>query len=299
MTLARPVPVVLVHGSRTSRTMWRRQLEALDAAGVPVEAIELPGHGARRGEPFTLDGAVEAVHDGVRRAGGRALVVGLSLGGYLAIEHRARYPHESAGLVAASCSTSPASRLRAAWLLLARWIESWPDSGERLNDAFVARMLTAEAARDAGAGGFALDVMSAVLQEVGLTDPRTALAAAGSPVWIVNGRYDHFRGHERSMLRAARSSGAEAHLVVVPHARHLVSLDAPVAFNRVLLEAADAVTRREAARAAGVPEGRQPSSRSHALAPPTSAAEFGTITTSSPSRSRADAVMRRELPPPM
>ncbi len=293
--------VVLVHGSRTSRTMWRRQLEMLEAAGVLAHAVELPGHGSRRGEPFTLEGAVTAVHDGVQRVGGRALVVGLSLGGYLAIEHRARYPEESAGLVAASCCTAPTSRLRAAWLLLARWIETWPDGGARLNDAFVTRMLTPEAARDAGAGGFALDVMSAVLREVALCDTLGALAATDSPVWIVNGRYDHFRGHERLMLATARSSGADAWRVIVPHARHLVSLDAPVAFGRVVLEAAHEVTRREErrSRAAGVQAGDQTSGRPHALAPPTSAAEFGTMTTSSPSRVRADAVMRRELPPPM
>lgn len=293
-------PVVLVHGSRTSRTMWRRQLATLDAAGVPAHAVELPGHGARRGEPFTLEGAVEAVHDGVRLVGGRALVVGLSLGGYLAIEHRARYPDESAGLVAASCCTAPTTWLRGAWLLLARWIESWPDGGARLNDAFVRRMLTPEAAHDAGAGGFALDVMSAVLREVALSDTLAALAAADSPVWIVNGRYDHFRGQERVVLAAARSSGADARLVIVPHARHLVSLDAPVAFGRVVLEAVDEVSRREAGRPrAGARGGRQSSGRSHALAPPTSAAEFGTMTTSSPRRARADAVMRREFPPPM
>lgn len=297
---ARMTPVVLVHGSRTSRTMWRRQLATLDAAGVPAHAVELPGHGSRRGEPFTLDGAVDAIHEGVQGVGGRALVVGLSLGGYLAIEHRARYPGESAGLVAASCCTAPTTWLRGAWLLLARWIESWPDGGARLNDAFVRRMLTAEAARDAGAGGFALDVMSAVLREVALSDTLTALAAADSPVWIVNGRYDHFRGHERAVLAAARSSGADARLVIVPHARHLVSLDAPVAFGRVVLEAAEEVSRREERRPAPSTEpGRQSSGRSHALAPPTSAAEFGTMTTSSPSRARAEAVMRRELPPPM
>jgi pimeloyl-ACP methyl ester carboxylesterase len=233
------------------------------------------------------------MHDSVRHLGGRALVVGLSLGGYLAIEHRARYPEDSAGLVAASCSTSPASRLRAAWLLLARWIETWPDGGARLNDTLVTRMLTPEAALDAGAGGFALDVMSTVLREVALSDPLSALAATDSPVWIVNGRYDHFRGQERSMVRAAQSGGADTELVIVPHARHLVSLDAPVAFSRIVLEAAADVARHEARRRS------QPSGRPHALAPPTSAAEFGTMTTSSPRRPSADAVMRRELPPPM
>jgi len=229
--------VVLVHGSRTSRTMWRAQLDALRRAGVPALAVDLPGHGARRGEPFTLESAVDAVARGVDDVGGRALVVGLSLGGYVAIETRARYPGSVVGLVAAACSTPPATRLRDGWLVLARGIERLPDGGAGLNQALVDRALAPQAAADIAAGGFALDVMSAILAETGACDPLRALAATDSPVWVVNGRWDHFRSRERAFVAAARRGGAPARLVVIPGARHLVSLDAPVAFNRVLLDA--------------------------------------------------------------
>lgn len=217
--------------------MWRRQTQALARAGITSLALDLPGHGEFLGGKFSLDDAVDGVRDGVDRLGGRALVVGLSLGGYIAVEHRARHPEQSAGLVAASCSTPPRSRLRDAWMVASRWIERWPDQGARLNSTMVGLTLTAEAAEDVGAGGFALQVMTDVLQEIGRSDTLAALAAATSPVWIVNGRYDHFRTRERAMLAAARSSGARARLVVVGRARHFVSLDAPVAFNRILLEA--------------------------------------------------------------
>ncbi|PFG42222.1 pimeloyl-ACP methyl ester carboxylesterase [Isoptericola jiangsuensis] len=235
------LPVVLLHGSRTSATMWRRQVEALTAAGVPVLAPDLPGHGARRDVRFTLDDAVATVHDVVDDAGGRALVVGLSLGGYVGIEHRARHPGQSAGLVAASCCTDPATPLRAGWLRIARWIERWPDSGARLNAAAVHALVDTRSGEDLAAGGYALDAMSDVLDEIGHVDARAALAAATSPVRLVNGQWDHFRGQERSMLAAARRGGADARIVVIPHARHLVSLDQPVAFTRAVLEAHDAV----------------------------------------------------------
>jgi len=152
-----------------------------------VLAVDLPGHGERLGERFTLDGAVDAVSDGVDRVGGRALVVGLSLGGYVAIETRARHPERVVGLVAAACSTPPSTRLRGGWLVLARGIERLPDGGAGLNQALVDRAMTAQAAADLAAGGFALDVMSAILREVGSVDPVRALAAADSPVWLVNG----------------------------------------------------------------------------------------------------------------
>ncbi|ACZ29695.1 hydrolase or acyltransferase (alpha/beta hydrolase superfamily)-like protein [Xylanimonas cellulosilytica DSM 15894] len=232
------MPVVFVHGARTSRTMWRAQLAALDAAGVDAAAVDLPAHGERRGERFTVDGAVAVVHDAVDALGGRALVVGLSLGGYVAIEHRARYPEQSAGLVASGCCTPPQSRLRDAWTGASRLLERSPGQGAWLNDRLVGLMLDDDAARDVAAGGYALDAMTDVLREVGGIDSLAALRRGTSPVWIVNGRWDHFRGGERRAVAAARASGAPTRLVIVPHARHTVSLDAPVAFARVILEAA-------------------------------------------------------------
>ncbi|QAY64946.1 alpha/beta hydrolase [Xylanimonas allomyrinae] len=222
--------------------MWRRQVEILDAAGVPALAVDLPGHGTRMAERFTLAGAVAAVDDGVAALGGRALVVGLSLGGYVGIEHRARYPERSAGLVASSCCTPPQTRVRDAWLLAMRLVESRPDHGARLNDLLAGLALDPQSARDVAEGGYALEVMVDVLREVAASDTLTALAAGTSPVWLLNGRWDHFRGRERSMLAAARSGGTPARLVVVPRATHLVSLDAPVAYARVVLEAVAAVS---------------------------------------------------------
>lgn len=240
------VPVVLVHGLRTSRTMWRVQVEALRAYGCDVVAVDLPGHGRRRDERFTLDGAVAAVADGVERVGGRALVVGLSLGGYTAIAHAARHPGQVAGLVAASCCTRPLVALVDGWALLARGIARLPDAGAGLNQQMVDRVLSPEAARDAAAGGFALDVMDDALREMRAATPVEDLARVRAPVWLVNGRYDHFRGEERRFLRACR----EGRLVIVPGATHLVSLTAPVAFTRVLLDVVDDVSAREDGRPA-------------------------------------------------
>ena len=239
------LPVVLAHGVRTSATMWRAQVAALETAGHRAVAVDLPGHGVRRGERFTLDAAGDRVAEAVDDAGGRALVVGLSLGGYVAIAHAARHPEQVAGLVAAGCSTRPMAAVVQGWVLLARGIGRLPDAGAGLNQLMVDLTLAHDAAVDVGAGGFALDVMDDVLHEVGRARPLQDLARVQAPVWLVNGQWDHFRGEERRFLRACR----DGRLVVLRRARHLVSLDAPVAFTRVLLEALDELQAREAAAA--------------------------------------------------
>ena len=130
---------------------------------------------------------------------------------------------------------APARLLVAGWALAARGIVRLPDHGAALNQLLVERVLPRSAAEDAGAGGFALHVVEDVLREVSACTPLEDLARIDAPVWLVNGRFDHFRGEERRFLAACR----DGRLVVVPRATHLVSLVAPERFTRAVLEALD------------------------------------------------------------
>ncbi len=107
---AMAVQVVLVHGIRTSATMWRAQVAHLRRRGTPVTAVDLPGHGTRRDEAFTLDGAFATIDAAVQDAAtrGPVLLVGHSMGGLLSIEYVGAEPRPPvAGFVAASCTSLP------------------------------------------------------------------------------------------------------------------------------------------------------------------------------------------------
>lgn len=214
--------------------MWRRQLGMLAEAGYEGTAIDLPGHGARISDRFTIDDAIHAIDDAVHTGHSPVLLVGLSLGGYLAIEYTGRHPDRVAGMVAASCGTLSRGPGLTLYRVLAAAIHRLPDHGRWLNDRMALAFVGREATEDLIAGGVALDVMGSVLGEMSTLDQLTALSTYDGPVWFVNGRLDHFRLHERRMLRAAR----DGRLVVVPGATHLVSLVRETEFSAAILDAA-------------------------------------------------------------
>ncbi|NKF33321.1 alpha/beta hydrolase, partial [Pseudomonas sp. BGM005] len=82
----------------------------LQEAGIPATAVDLPGHGTRMQEDFTLHEALHtidaAVHDAATR--GPVLLVGHSMGGLLTLAYTggAQRP-PVAGLIAASCTSLP------------------------------------------------------------------------------------------------------------------------------------------------------------------------------------------------
>lgn len=245
--------VVLVHGIRTSATMWRGQVARLARYDLDVVPVDLPGHGSRLGEPFTMDAAMAAIDEAVARPDGvddgvPRLLVGLSLGGYVAIEYAARHPHRIDGLIAASCGTRPRGPALRAYVALAAAIHRLPDRGRALNDATARLFLPAGALDDVVAGGVALEVMQPALRAVGELDVERSVAAVEVPIWFVNGRYDHFRLDERRMVRAAR----DGRLVLIRGATHLVSLVRPDDFAAAVLGAVaelEARTARHGARA--------------------------------------------------
>ena len=101
--------IVFVHGTRLSRHAWTSQLETLSDEFRTI-ALDLPGHGARSGEPFSLEAAAAVLAITIRdnAVGGRAVVVGLSLGGYVAMTLAASRPELVRGLVIAGASAEPA-----------------------------------------------------------------------------------------------------------------------------------------------------------------------------------------------
>jgi pimeloyl-ACP methyl ester carboxylesterase len=85
---------LLLHGVVTTGWMWRRLAEDL-SADHHVLVADLPGHGASASRPWrSLAETTAAIAELVSTEahGGRAHLVGLSLGGYVALEVAAAHP---------------------------------------------------------------------------------------------------------------------------------------------------------------------------------------------------------------
>jgi pimeloyl-ACP methyl ester carboxylesterase len=201
---------VLVHGTRTSSLIWRRQVEALERSGHPTVALDLPGHGSRTHERFSLAGALAAIDDAVESCPEPPLLVGLSLGGYTSLAYARRHGDKVAGVILSGCSTE---------------IKGKPLGAYRRASGMVTRAL--------GLGGADWHVVTDMLTELAGYSPLADLRRTAVPVWLVNGRRDPLRLDERRYLDARPGT----RLTVVPNAGHDVNSHAPVAFNRILLDA--------------------------------------------------------------
>ncbi|MEV4178045.1 alpha/beta hydrolase [Nonomuraea sp. NPDC049709] len=101
--------VVLLHGVGTSGWMWTKQVSAL-AGDMHVLVPDLPGHGQSNMHPWiSIADTAQLVAEVIsaRAPGGRAHVVGLSLGGYVAAHLAATAPEVVIGAIVSGVNVLP------------------------------------------------------------------------------------------------------------------------------------------------------------------------------------------------
>jgi len=221
--------IVFIHGIRLTGAVWGPQLRALSDE-FRVIAVDLPGHGRSAGEPFTLAGAADAVAATIdAEANGRAIVVGLSLGGYVSMELAARFPDRVRGLVIAGASAEPSGFGRRPFLALAWAMRSVSGSRQdALNRWFFRTRFPAAIADPIVEGGFWSSAGSEALRALAGERFTPRRAAYPGPTLILNGQWDvPFRVSEHRFVAAA----ANPRRVHLKGATHLSNLDRPAAFT--------------------------------------------------------------------
>jgi pimeloyl-ACP methyl ester carboxylesterase len=222
--------IVFVHGTRLTGAMWAAQQAELSGEFRTI-AIDLPAHGARAGEPFTLGGAADVLADTIREhaTAGRAVVVGLSLGGYVAMALAAREPALVRGLVVSGATAEPIGARSWPFLALATLMDRI-ELGlfDRINATFFRARYPPHIAEPIIAAGFWPKGGAQALRAIAGERFLPRLAAYPGPTLIINGELDViFRPSAPTFAAAA----VDARRVLLAGATHLASLDRPLAFS--------------------------------------------------------------------
>jgi pimeloyl-ACP methyl ester carboxylesterase len=250
--------VVLIHPTRLSRAFWAPQLEAL-APSHRVLAVDLPGHGRLADEHFTLPAAVALVRAAIEAevapstgcvpaavAGSASrpaptVIVGLSLGGYVAMALAAETPSLVDTLVVAGATAEPTGPRAHPFRLLALALDRGRSARfDRLSASVIRRRYPGELGEQIAAAGFARHGGAEALRSLAGESFLERIAAFPGSVVLVNGQRDlAMRPGEQRFLAATR----RGRLVHLPGAFHLSSLDRPGAFTAIVRSAVDEAVR--------------------------------------------------------
>ncbi|MFC7154095.1 alpha/beta fold hydrolase [Halomarina halobia] len=227
-------PIVFVHGSVFTRHMWAPQRRALSGE-FRILAPDVPGHGARADEPFRFEPTLALLNEVIEtHADGSALVVGLSLGGYVSTEYARRRPERVDGLVLTGSSANPidglelvtravggVSRLATRSDLVERGVV-------RLAERWVReRNLPPDVEAEIIDAGFYPRPFGEAGPYLAGRDFRAALAEYPGPSLLLNGERDRLmRRGERKHAAAARDARVE----VIDGVGHVCNLHRPRAY---------------------------------------------------------------------
>lgn len=238
------VPLVLVHGFPHNRTLWAPQAQGLVDRARCI-AVDLRGFGETAASPpFGMDRYADdviGVMDRLRIQ--RAVIAGLSMGGYVAFAAWRRHRDRVRGLILAS--TRPGADAPAAIEKRRAMIQLAKDRGTgAVADGMMPGMVgkttreknpdVVEAVRTMCASASVAGVVGALEAMMARPDSTPTLSTIDVPTLVVAGDEDALIpvSEARAMHEVIRGS----RLDVIAGAGHVVNVERPAAFNHVVSE---------------------------------------------------------------
>jgi 3-oxoadipate enol-lactonase len=239
------LPVVLLHAFPFDRAMWEPQLAPIAAAGCRVLAPDLPEFGETTpgSEVFTIERSADVIAELLEEIGiEKAVVGGLSMGGYIALAFARRHPERLIGLILADTKAAPddadakANRDRliadvkaggaptAAEALLPKLFS--PTTRDRNPE--VIEQAQSLILHQRGAA-----IIAALYALRDRPDAVPGLVSVGVPTLVLVGEHDAITPRPVAEQLARGIRGAE--LVSIPNAGHLANLENPEAFNSAVI----------------------------------------------------------------
>jgi len=237
--------IVLIHGFPFSHEMWSRQIDLLKE-NYRVIAYDLRGHGrsevgdGQYSLEFFVDDLIGLLdHLKIKKA----VLCGLSIGGYISLRTVERNPERVGGLIL--CDTQSEPDTNEAKLRRAATIKSVKTGGvdayaEGLVKAlFTPQSLTTkvdvvERIKETIRFTSPIGICGTLLALAGRTDTTPSLSGIKVPTCIIVGEGDTITPPPRSEMMHDKIPNSEFHLI--PNAAHMSNLENPDVFNRQLMD---------------------------------------------------------------
>ena len=238
----RGLPVVLLHAFPMSSAMWEPQLISLQQYRVVIP--DLRGFGATPlSAPWFIEHAVDDLFETLSSLSiEKAVLVGLSMGGYVALRAIEKYPARVKGLVLcdtraeADANENKIKRAAAVDFVRTRGVDPFVEPF--LNDALAPKTKTdkpkvVEFLKEIARKSSSDAVMAALAALAARADMTAALPGIKVPTAVLVGSQDKITPLPLSETMRARIPGAELH--IIPDAGHFSNAENPEAFNERLV----------------------------------------------------------------
>jgi 3-oxoadipate enol-lactonase len=231
-------PLVFLHGVGGGHHAWESQVPYFGGLGYPSHAWDQPGYGKSAiVEPYDLEHVSASLALLIESLGGEPVVlIGHSMGGFIAQETYARYPQLVKALVL--CFTSPAFAGGASEFtkqFLAARIGPL-DEGRTMAE-IAAKLIPTMGSNSKLAeqimAGVPPDTYRKAVKLLTTFDRRKELAGIKVPTLLVAGSEDKIAPPSVMEKMASKIPGTE--YVLMPDCGHLGPMDRPEAFNAILL----------------------------------------------------------------
>ena len=239
-------PLVLLHAFPVDRRLWEDVVPGLREAGIDPIVPDLRGFGDNRGDlPSVpnLDVLADDVAELIKNAGAPAVVAGVSMGGYVAMNLARRYPELVSGLVFVDTKAGQdAEAMIEGRHAFANQVDA--QGSDWVADVMIPNLLS-ESTRQHLPG-----VEARVREQIADCPPVTiswiqrAMAARpdslpvledfAGPELVIGGENDAMSPPSEALLMA--QAAREATLVEVPDAGHLTPIEAPSIVAKAISE---------------------------------------------------------------
>ena len=233
------VPLILIHGFPLNRSMFAPQLEGLSPA-ARVITFDVPGVGESEAGPVSMDNIADLTAAILTQQRiDKAVVGGVSMGGYASFAFARRYPERLLGLVLADTRAAPDSdTAKEARHKMARLVEEEgvTAAAERMvpgwfgPSSLQGRPEVIQSARAQVETAPAETIVHMLQALAHRPDARPGLSEINVPTLVISGAED-------PMIPPAEMADwtaliPDARHVVIPATGHLPNLEDPPAFNR-------------------------------------------------------------------